>query len=129
MRLSRIDREALTRALKMARAESEQERGHIDRVLAQDGWQRAAETASYHCQGTRLRLRPWQPPPCWCRDPEGDLAAGNDGIGGRYAAALLTQRLLAAGLSRYEPDPIAALARQVESARRDERVGGGDTGM
>src|SRR5262245_6861821 len=124
MRLSRIDREALTRALKMARAESRQEREHIDRVLAEQGWQWAAQTAAYHCQDSRLHLQPWQPTPCWIRDLEGDLAAGNDGIGGRYAAALLTQRLLRAGLSRFEPDPVAALA-QAESTRHDERVGVG----
>jgi hypothetical protein len=106
MRLSRIDREALERVLKMARAESEAERERFDREVAKYGWQHAAETAAYHCQDKALKLRPWQPPPCWCRDP------GNGGIGGRYAAALLTQRLLAAGLSRFEPDPIAALERR-----------------
>jgi hypothetical protein len=122
MRLSRIDREALTRALKMARAESEAERERFDREVAQRGWQHAAEAAAYHCQDRALKLRPWQPPPCWIRDLEGDLAAGDDGISGRYRAALLTQRLLRAGISRFEPDPLGALA-QAESARRDERVG------
>jgi len=111
--LSDVDREALTRALEMARAESEEERKHIDRVLAEDGWQQAAETAAYHCQDARLHLRPWQPPPCWIRNLAGDLAAGNDGVGGRYAAAKLVQRLLAAGLSRFEPDPEAALKRRM----------------
>jgi hypothetical protein len=123
MRLSPVDREALTRALKMARAESDLERERFDREVAERGWQHAAETAAYHCQDTALRLKPWQPPPCWIRDLEGDLAAGDDGVSGRYAAAKLTQRLLQAGLSRFEPDPLGALERQAESARRDERVG------
>ena len=90
---------------------------------SREGWQWAAETAAYQCQDKALKLRPWQPPPCWIRDPDGDLAAGDDGIGGRYAAAKLTRRLLQAGLSRFEPDPVDAL-EAVESARRDERVGG-----
>jgi hypothetical protein len=111
MRLSRVDREALRRALKMARAQSAEEAAYIDRIFANEGWQRAAESAVYHLQDRALKLRPWQPPPCWCRDPEGDLFAGNDGIGGRYAAALLTQRLLRAGLSRFEPDPLGAWER------------------
>jgi hypothetical protein len=37
---------------------------------------------------------------------------------GRAAAAELLRRLLAAGLSRYEPDPVNALARvEAERAR------------
>jgi hypothetical protein len=35
---------------------------------------------------------------------------------GRAAAAELLRRLLAAGLSRYEPDPLRALAR-IEAER------------
>jgi hypothetical protein len=119
--LSRVDREALDRALRMARAESVEEREHLDRVMAREGWQGAAESAVYHLQDRALKLRPWQPPPYWIRDLEGDLAAGDDGISGRYRAALLTQRLLRAGLSRFEPDPLGALER-AESARRDDRV-------
>jgi hypothetical protein len=44
MKLSRVDREALERALKMVRAESAAEREHIDRVMAKEGWQRAGES-------------------------------------------------------------------------------------
>src|SRR5262249_26095265 len=124
MKLSPVDREALERALATAKAESAQERDRFDREVAERGWQWAAETAAYHCQDSALKLRPWQPPPCWIRDVEGDLAAGDDGISGRHAAALLTQRLLRAGLSRFEPDPLGALER-AESTRRDERVGAG----
>jgi hypothetical protein len=54
-KLTQSDREALQRALAMARAESEQERAHIDRELAEQGWQHAAET--YHCQDSALRLK------------------------------------------------------------------------
>jgi hypothetical protein len=111
MRLSPVDREALTRALKMARAESDLERERFDREVAERGWQHAAETAAYHCQDAALKLRPWQTPPCWlCTDDDvaAALAMPHDQSGYR-AAGELVQRLLAAGLSRYEPDPIAAL--------------------
>jgi len=117
--INSVDREALTRALEMARAESAQERERFDREITERGWQWAAETAAYHCQDSALKLRPWQPPPCWIRDLEAELAAGDDGIGGRYAAARLTQRLLRAGLSKFEPTPIAAL-EAAESARVGE---------
>src|SRR5262245_47356001 len=109
--LSQTDRDALTRALETARAESESERKRFDREETEQGWQWAAETAAYHCQDRALKLRPWQPPPCWIWNVEADLTAGDDGIGGRYAAALLTRRLLQASLSRYEPDPLGALER------------------
>ena len=65
MKLSKVDREALQRALEMARAHSEQEREHIDRVLAEDGWQQAAETAAYHFQDRALLDS--QPRECPCR--------------------------------------------------------------
>jgi hypothetical protein len=110
--LTAVDREALQRGLELMRAESEQERERIERELAQYGWRHAAETAVYHCQDSRLHLRPWQPPPCWLRTDE-DVQAGLAqpfGVDGRRAAAELVQRLLAAGLSRYEPDPVGALA-------------------
>jgi hypothetical protein len=56
-------------------------------------------------------LKPWQSPPCWIDDLEGALAAGDDGILGDYAGATLLRRMLDWGLSRFEPDPVAALKR------------------
>jgi hypothetical protein len=58
-----------------------------------------------------LRLKPWQPVPCWIHDIETTLAAGDDGIMGRYAAALLLKKMLALGISRFHPYPIAAIER------------------
>ena len=56
---------------------------------------------------TLLNLKPWQPPPCWQGDerPVDDFATA-----GRVAAWELRRRLLAAGLSAFEPDPVGALA-------------------
>jgi hypothetical protein len=114
--LSDVDREALTRALDIAQQESPAQRDQIDTMLRERGWDRASKFAAYCCQDARLRLRPWQTPPCWIRgDPNELLAAaravGAD-LGGRQRAALLVKRLLAAGLSRFEPDPETALARK-----------------
>jgi hypothetical protein len=114
--LSATDREALERALRIGRALSFEERDYLDYVLREDGWQRAAEAAVYRQQDAALRLRPWQSPPC-CIDPDevdDILAAGDDGVQGQFAAARLVQRLLRAGLSQFEPDPLAAL----EAAKR-----------
>jgi len=120
--LSRADRDALWRALTIARAESDEERAHLDHIEGRSGWQEAAESAVYHLQCRALRLRPWEPPPSWIRDLEADLAAGDDGVSGRYRAARLTQRLLAAGLSRFEPDPLAALAQAEDARMRKEEA-------
>jgi hypothetical protein len=69
-------------------------------------------------QDENLRLKPWQPLPC---DADLDwLAHGDDGTMGRYAAAKLLERLLAFGLSRWEPDPKRAIAA-AEAARRGGR--------
>jgi Arc/MetJ family transcription regulator len=126
MKLSRADREALERALALVRAESKQERERVDEMLANEGWERAARYCAYACQDRALHLRPWMTPPCWLRT-DADVAAALAqpyGVDGKRAAGELVQRLLAHGLSRYEPDPLRAL-EPVENARRDERVGGG----
>jgi hypothetical protein len=116
MRLSR-DREALTRALEMARAESKQERAHFDALLSRQGWEEAALSACFVCQSRTLKLRPWQAPPVHVHDDE----VTGPSYGHRPEEIALRRRMLAAGLSVYEPDPIAAL-EAAESARHDERV-------
>jgi hypothetical protein len=95
--LSKVDREALERALAIEMASDEPGR----REQGGD-WIAAARTAAYTCQRRALQLRPWQSPPCY-----GDTSPGHDG---HADAAVLLKRLLACGLSRYEPDPLGALA-------------------
>jgi hypothetical protein len=57
-----------------------------------------------------LHLQPWQLPPCdtnldsALREPFGDAS-------GRREAGEVLKRLLALGLSRYEPDPMRAIAQ------------------
>jgi hypothetical protein len=115
-RLSRIDRDALERAIAMARAKGPVDREQIDDKLKTEPWLDVGEFAAYSCQMDCLHLKPWQPTPSWVGDIKADLAAGDDGVGGQYAAALLLKKMLAAGLSRYEPDPVAALERVQDPA-------------
>ena len=103
--LTEIDRDALRRALALARAESDGEREHLDAIEAQSGWQEAAESAAYHCQCRALRLKPWQAPPCHGGPDEIGIGYGNTA-----GEVRLRRRLREAGLSLYEPDPHAALA-------------------
>ena len=59
-----------------------------------------SEFAAYGCQIDALKLKPWQTPPCYC-DGEGDAPGDR-----------LLRRMLKAGVSRFHPDPLAALAEQ-----------------
>jgi hypothetical protein len=112
-RLSRVDREALTRAIVVARSESPDRAEQIDEKLKEDPWLEVAEFAAYVAQNNTLHLKSQQIPPCWIDDPYGDddLARDLFGLGGTVEARALCRRLLEAGLSRYEPDPIAALEK------------------
>ncbi len=110
-RLSRVDREALERAYAMDPDRNPALDEPINRRLDPERWCAAARSAAYACQCAALRPKPWQPVPA-----NGYVAVTDDDreygpVMGRAAAAELLRRLLAAGLSRYEPDPIGALAR------------------
>jgi hypothetical protein len=63
-------------------------------------------------------LKPWEFPPIWIDDISATLKEPPESKD-RHRAAKLLQRLLAAGLSRYEPDPLAALER-VEAERKSK---------
>src|SRR5262245_12242055 len=107
--LSSLDKDALERAIDICRTKTAAGREQIEDMLATDPWFEAATFAAYSCQMDSLDLKPWQSPPCWIDDVVGDINAGNDGIGGQYAAAKLLRRMLDLGISRFEPDPLARL--------------------
>jgi hypothetical protein len=110
MEVDDVDHDALTRAVEMYRADparSEQ----LDYIIKRDGWVKAAEFAAYSAQSRSLHLRPWQSPPCHVGDIDATLAKGDDGVLGDYAAAKLLQKMLALGISEFEPDPLAAIER------------------
>jgi len=56
------------------------------------------------------------PTPCDLTEGEIDaiITRGDDGLAGNFAAARLLKKMLAAGLSRFEPDPPRALAEAKE---------------
>ena len=120
-KLGRIDREALSRALEIVRNRPEKEdpgrREQVDHLMKHEGWFTAADFCCYCCQSELIRPRLWQPIPADIdpADIETILARGDDGLGGEYAAARVLKRMLRAGLSRYEPEPLKALA---EAKRR-----------
>lgn len=66
-------------------------------MVRERGWEAAATFAADVLQFQALNLRPWDDPP-HSADPNGADPAG------RFLA-----KMLQAGLSKYEPDPIAAM--------------------
>ena len=72
------------------------------KLLQGDPWIEVAEFASYSCQIHALNLKPWQSPPC--TEDEDDPTPRD------RAAQTLLRRMLRAGLSRFDPDPLKALA-------------------
>src|SRR5262245_43190568 len=104
--VTKVDREALKRAIETAKAEDASRRRQIEAKLAEEPWLEVAEFAAYVCQSRSLSLRPWETPPCLASPDPVDERPGS----GNRAAWALAQRLEAAGLSRFEPDPISALA-------------------
>ena len=115
-RLSRVDREALDRALAMDHDRNPTRDTPINSRLEPERWYEAAHSAAYACQCAALRPKPWQPVPAneYVTVTDDDSEYGP--VMGRGAAAELRRRLLAAGLSRFEPDPLGALVR-VEAER------------
>jgi hypothetical protein len=104
--LDPIDRAALERAFNAYRVNLKM-RDHIDSMAAK--WYAAARFAAYSVQIDSLHLRPWESPPCVVDEdsPEpGDEVAAN-----------FLRRMLALGISRFDPDPLAAIEAQARSAR------------
>jgi hypothetical protein len=92
-----IDREALQRALTLAHTFDHARAEQLDAKLADEPWTDVAAFAAHVCQCRALHLRPWERSPAMA-------AADDDGPAGQ-----LLRRMLGAGLSRFEPDPLVAL--------------------
>jgi hypothetical protein len=107
--MNQIDHEALTRCIAAARAEDAGRARQIDHMLRDGDWECVAVFACSCAQSQSLGLQPWQGPPF--RANLRDLDKPFDDPRGERQAAELLQRLLRAGLSRFEPNPEQALER------------------
>jgi hypothetical protein len=94
------DRDALERAMDIAKRDKERAK-QLQSKLRDEPWIEVAEFAAYACQIDALSLKPWQSPPCSVDEDDPDERDRD--------AQKLLQRMLAAGVSRYDPDPLAAL--------------------
>jgi hypothetical protein len=107
--LSAVDRDALKRAIEIAKAESPGRAAQITDKLKTESWRAVAEFAAYVAQHVSLKTRPWEFAPVDV--DEDDPIPDGDDVHRRGRAIKLLRRLLKAGLSPYEPSPIEALAR------------------
>lgn len=110
--MRRADQEALRRALTMAKAESPGRKEQLESKLAEEPWEKVAAFAASCCQSRNLHLKPWECPPC----DAGPTADRRDYENAPKAIAM-KRRLIDAGLSVYEPDPIAALQLEARGQR------------
>lgn len=115
--LSDADIDALSRAIAITRAESKGRARQIFDMLSERPWARVGRFAAYNCQVTSLRLQPFELAPLNIRDIEAALQAP-DGARRTRDAARLLQRMLALGLSRYEPTPLEAIAGAFQRSSR-----------
>jgi hypothetical protein len=117
--LSRVDIEALERAYELGCRVSDAYREHLTHIARQSCWDEAAQSAAYYLQVRNLRLKCWECPPSSCRN---SIEVINKLVyGSRAREVKLRRRLLALGLSLFEPDPQRAIER-AEAARRNARV-------
>jgi hypothetical protein len=108
------DRAAMRRAIETARNEDQGRRDQIDTFLRTRPFEEVGRFASYHCQTRALGLAPWQRPPCLIGDPEAVLRAADD-LSGKHNAARLLLQMRKLHISKFHPDPMAA----IDAAKRD----------
>jgi len=111
-RINPVDEEALRRALDLERKSDPQRAVWLDEQVVKVGWREAGKAAARRQQYRNLRLRPWMVTPSEV-NPDSEDAIGYEHRGVGRAAQLLRQ-LLASDLSRFEPNPIAALEAEPE---------------
>jgi hypothetical protein len=87
----------------------------LDDDVAKDR-RRAALGAVYALQCRSLKLKPWEWPPCWADNPY----LPSDDVQEQAAAAVL-RRMFRHGVSRYHPDPLAAIETAEKREKRRRR--------
>ncbi len=109
--------------LKLAIEHARQDAGlvqQIDSMLADTDWREVGMFAAACCQRKALRLKPWQLPPCRIRDPDHPDTGREQRlkeIDGRYEAARLLQQMYQLGISKWHPDPLAAIDEKTDRSR------------
>jgi hypothetical protein len=122
--LTEIDRDALERCLVAARAEDPGRAKQIDSMLRSQARERVAVFACSCAQSRSLNLPPWQTPPFRINLASALREPFDDTRGLREGGEIL-KKMLALNISRFEPDPLKAIAEaeQRQIARNSYRAG------
>ncbi|MGY8677104.1 hypothetical protein Q2941_04725 [Bradyrhizobium sp. UFLA05-153] len=110
MMYSENDYRALTLSMQYARRQSQERSDQIDYKLEHEPWESVAKFAAFSAQIRSLKLKAWQWPPCAV------IALEHPEASERIAARVL-KKMLRHGISRWHPDPEAALAAVVGAQR------------
>jgi hypothetical protein len=105
------DREVMMLALRQCCDSDDKRARQIETMAASRPWQRVGAFGSFVCQCHALDLGPHEEAPCHVNDP------ADPGPGEQEAARLL-RRMLQAGVSKWHPNPMAAIA---EAKRKEQR--------
>jgi hypothetical protein len=100
------DLEAMRRAIEVLRSDPEL-RDQIETMLRNQSEQEVGTFAVGFLQVRNLRLKGWECPPC----DTFNVAQPSDHYGCRANEVTLLRRMLAAGLSRFDPNPMPTLER------------------
>jgi hypothetical protein len=96
MQLTDVDLDALRRSIEIDCRRNRARRRRVDaRLAAGEDWLKVARSCAFNCQIDAMHLQPWEHTACYADSPESHA---------------LVRRLKAAGLSKYEPSPLDALA-------------------
>jgi hypothetical protein len=104
--MNRTDREAMQLAIDQVLAAGGPRADQIKDKLATAGFTEAGYSASYCRQCDSMRLKPWDAPPCHTCEDDDDAAA----YGQRPVEVRFLRKMLALGVSRFHPDPVAVIA-------------------
>jgi hypothetical protein len=100
--LDPADLAALRLAFAQSRAGSKARAEQLDSMLEDRSWEEVARFAAYDQQIDNMGLRPWEPPPCCVNDADNPRD-------GEEAAAKVLRVMIRSGVSKWHPNPLAAL--------------------
>jgi hypothetical protein len=100
------DQEAMRLAIEQLLRMEPEWSDQVAAMLRSQPWEQVGAFAAAVCQTRALGLKPWECPPC----DTANVKEPADVYGSRVAEVALLRRMLAAGVSRFDPNPLQALA-------------------
>ena len=117
-----VDFEALERAIALTLAADDQGRvEQVQSMLEERTRLSVGQFCSYHRQADALHIKPWESTPCWVDPDQIDAILQRGPDSREFGAAKLLKKMLAVGLSPYDPEPLESIERAKQN-RKPVRV-------